>query len=118
MRKLRPLSVLALSLFILLSCSREEEINPSFEFTDAVYGCGTYLLYKTTSTQLEAYVLILEQEDLSDLEGTQMLVLSGDRSLTYRIFDQEVDGSYFVKIYLLMVLILCKIGLLLQQISK
>lgn len=95
MSKPKSFLLLFFSSLVLLSCSREEEINPSFEFTDAVYGCGTYLLYKTTSTQLEAYILTLDELDLTTTEGTQVLNLSNTRTLTYRIFDSEVDGSYF-----------------------
>lgn len=82
--------------FVFSSCDDGDFESPSFEFGNTIYGCGTYLLYRTTDTGTEAYIVNLLSTDLPTEEGSQMdLPLGGTRTVTYRIFDDKVTTDYF-----------------------
>lgn len=86
-----------LMLFLLLSsCDDGDFETPSFEFESDIYGCGTYLLYRTTDALNEAYIVSLNLTDLPLQEEVQLdLPFTASRTVTYRLFNGQIDSNYF-----------------------
>jgi len=83
-----------LIIFSLFSCNDGDFEVPSFEFSDTVNACGTYVLYRTNSSQTEAFILQLDETTITQEVGTSTLALSAE-NCNYRIFDSELSSDYF-----------------------
>ena len=77
------------------SCNDGNYDVPLFQFTDDVYGCGEYILYKTSEDKIESLLLTLTNGELGTEEGTETYSISSSREIIYRIFDSGIDENYF-----------------------
>lgn len=77
------------------SCNDGNYDVPLFEFTEDVYDCGEYILYKTSSDQLESMVLTLTNGELGTEVGEKIYSISSSIEIIYRIFDEGIDGNYY-----------------------
>ena len=84
-----------LFVFLLSSCDDGDFPELSFDFQDTVSNCESSLLYITTSSRTEAYIIQLLDGDLPQVEGETSLVISGQRKVTYRVFDAPTESDYF-----------------------
>ena len=85
-----------IGILLLSSCDDGDFETPSFEFEPEIYGCGTYLFYRTTDALNEAYIVTLNLRDLPIQEEIQLdLPLTSDRTVTYRLFNGELGSDYF-----------------------
>lgn len=84
---------LILSTFI--SCSDGDFDIPSFEFTETVSTCGSYVLYRTNTDKTEALILTLTANQLTTVAGEKKYNIAGETALVYRLFDAAVGTSYF-----------------------
>lgn len=97
MKKVLMLLIILLS----FSCDDGDLDISSFEFEDEVNLCGTkdYTLYRlSTNEQREALIVTLTDQQIRKDEDIVLPVnvtLSGDYTVTYRLFDDQVTDSYF-----------------------
>jgi len=77
------------------SCNDGNFDVPLFEFTEDVYDCGEYILYKTSSDKIESMVLTLTNGELGTDVGEKTFSISSSREIIYRIFDSGIDNNYF-----------------------
>ncbi len=84
-------------LFVLLMSSCDDGDFPelSFDFQDSVSNCDSTLFYITTSSRSEAYIIELLDGDLPEEAGEKSLGISGQRAVTYRVFDDAIGSDYF-----------------------
>lgn len=83
-----------LIIFSFFSCSDGDFEVPSFEFNETISTCGTYVFYRTNSSQTEAFIIQLEETDIVQEEGIVTVSISAE-NCNYRIFDSEVSSDYF-----------------------
>lgn len=86
--------------FILLlsfaSCDDGDFEIPSFEFTDTVSHCGSFIVYRTSEIGTEALVLKLSDQNIAAEETDEpILVAISPQNVQYRIFDNPVAATYF-----------------------
>jgi len=99
MKKLQLLAVLIL----ITSCDDGDFNVPSFDFNDvAINNCGNMVLHKISSTQTEALIIKLNEDNTDDLffktpmtNKSYSLTENGTNSINYRIFNGKVATSYF-----------------------
>ncbi len=88
--------LLALFLISIYSCDDGDFEIPSFDFNDTVNSCGTYVVYRTNSSQTEALILRLTDQEIIPEETTSQRELSiTTENVQYRIFDGEISNNYF-----------------------
>ena len=90
MRIILFLSILA----SLISCDDGDFEVPSFEFDTTVNTCETYVLYRTNSNQTEALIIQLNEEEISQEEGSVAIAITAN-NCNYRIFDDSIGADYF-----------------------
>lgn len=88
-----------IALFLMISsfwsCNDGNYDVPLFQFTEDVYGCGEYILYKTNEDKIESLVLTLTNGELGTEVGTEPYPISSSLEIIYRIFDTGIDGDYY-----------------------
>ncbi len=84
-------------LFVLLMSSCDDGDFPelSFDFQDSVSNCESTLFYITTSSRSEAYIIQLLEGDLPKEAGEKSFGISGQRAVTYRVFNDAIGTDYF-----------------------
>ncbi len=93
--------VLFFILLISFSCNDGNLDISSFEFEEEVSICGTntYTLYRlSTNEQREALIVTLTDQQIRkdlDLVPPVNVSLSGDYTVTYRLFDEQLTDNYF-----------------------
>jgi len=85
-----------LLLFSLLSCDDGDFEIPSFQFSETLQSCGSYVLYRTNTAKNEALVLVLNTTVIKNQVSTTPITLAITPSNTqYRIFDGVIGTDYF-----------------------
>jgi hypothetical protein len=87
-----------LLLGLLLTMSSCDDGNfdvPAFEFTEDLYVCGSYVLYKLSASNTEAIVLTMGSGSFSMSPGQRTVNVGGNNSITYRIFSDGIGTDYF-----------------------
>ena len=89
--------LLALFLLSIYSCDDGDFEIPSFDFNDTVNSCGTYVVYRTNSSQTEALILRLTDQEILPEET---LLSPRELSITTeniqdRLFNGEITNNYF-----------------------
>ena len=88
--------LIALLIFAtLISCNDGDFDIPSFEFTETVSTCGSYVLYRTNTDKTEALILTLTTNQLTTVTGEKNYNIAGETALVYRLFDDAVGTAYF-----------------------
>jgi len=99
--KHRDIILLFMVFGAILSCDDGDIITTSFDFSDADLafcgGPGDYVFYKINTGAAESLSVQLSTNDELFFESDTLVVtLDGNNNrLNYRIYDQEIDGSYF-----------------------
>lgn len=77
------------------ACSDGDFDIPSFEFSETVSTCGSYVLYRTNTDKTEALILTLTPNQLTTVTGEKNYNISAETALVYRLFDNAVGTTYF-----------------------
>ena len=94
-------TLLFFTLLVGLSCNDGDLDISSFEFEDEVNICGVnqYTLYRlSTNEQREALIVTLTDQQIrkdEDLVIPVSVSESGDYTVTYRLFNEQLTDSYF-----------------------
>jgi hypothetical protein len=81
--------------FTLNSCNDGNFDVPSFDFTETVNSCGTYILYRTNTDKKEVLTMVLSSNEINTNEGTKTYTISNSTPVNYRIFDSAIGTDYF-----------------------
>lgn len=81
-------------LFSISSCDDGDFEVPSFEFNSTVNSCGTYVLYRTNSSQTEALILQFNPDEIQQEEVVYSIAINSE-NCSYRIFDDTIGSDYF-----------------------
>lgn len=91
-------NLLLFSLCLGLSCSDGNFEIASFEFNETVNICGTYTLYRYGLDTDKEVLMITLTEDVIRQEEVDIevnIAATSKNTVTYRIFDSDVDSNYF-----------------------
>ena len=78
----------------LSSCNDGDFDTLAFNFSDTVNTCGEHVLYRTSTSNTEALIILLKQADIVDEVGTKIVPITTD-NVIYRSFDDVVGSDYF-----------------------
>lgn len=92
MRKLITLLIIVLSFY---ACNDGDFDIPEFEFTEDVFSCGEYLLYKKSQSATESMVLILSDDQIGSELGDASYPISSTLPVNYRIFNEGIGSDYY-----------------------